>query len=219
MVAIHARPRPSATTGGDHWSRRATSSVTLRSKIVLACADGRTTRAVAAQLGCNRGPRWRIGPGSNRQHRSSEFKGFLTTIDQTVPEALDTHIVRGTYGTYGTYGKPERADRAPPLEARFLVGSLLAVDELVDGLVVPAQLGLDGPQHVLVDTSAAQLRKVLLQHQPHADQVDGAGVVEVGRCGPDDPAGTCFERGAVEVLPRGHGMTVHGGSVAFGDRQ
>src|SRR3984893_16470282 len=38
----------------------------------------------------------------HHQHRATEFKKFLTTIDKTVPEGLDIHIVCDNYGTHKT---------------------------------------------------------------------------------------------------------------------
>lgn len=38
----------------------------------------------------------------HRQHRASEFKKFLVTIDKTVPEGLDIHLVCDNYGTHKT---------------------------------------------------------------------------------------------------------------------
>jgi transposase len=38
----------------------------------------------------------------HRQHRASEFKKFLTTIDKTVPQGLDVYIVADNYGTHKT---------------------------------------------------------------------------------------------------------------------
>ena len=38
----------------------------------------------------------------HRQHRASEFKQFLITIDKTVPEGLDIHLVCDNYGTHRT---------------------------------------------------------------------------------------------------------------------
>jgi transposase len=38
----------------------------------------------------------------HRQHRATEFKKFLTTIDKTVPEGLDIHLVCDNYGTHKT---------------------------------------------------------------------------------------------------------------------
>jgi transposase len=38
----------------------------------------------------------------HRQHRAVEFKKFLTTIDKTVPEGLDIHVVCDNYGTHKT---------------------------------------------------------------------------------------------------------------------
>jgi transposase len=38
----------------------------------------------------------------HRHHRAAEFKKFLTTIDKTVPEGLDIHVVCDNYGTHKT---------------------------------------------------------------------------------------------------------------------
>ena len=38
----------------------------------------------------------------HRRHRAVEFKKFLTTIDKTVPEGLDIHVVVDNYGTHKT---------------------------------------------------------------------------------------------------------------------
>lgn len=38
----------------------------------------------------------------HRQHRASEFKKFLVTIDKTVPAELDVHLVCDNYGTHKT---------------------------------------------------------------------------------------------------------------------
>jgi transposase len=38
----------------------------------------------------------------HRRHRATEFKKFLTTIDKTVPEGLDIHLVCDNYATHKT---------------------------------------------------------------------------------------------------------------------
>jgi transposase len=38
----------------------------------------------------------------HRRHRSKEFLQFLRTIDQSVPQALDVHLVMDNYGTHKT---------------------------------------------------------------------------------------------------------------------
>ena len=38
----------------------------------------------------------------HRRHRSSEFRKFLDTIDQSVPASLDVHLVLDNYGTHKT---------------------------------------------------------------------------------------------------------------------
>ena len=38
----------------------------------------------------------------HRQHRAAEFRKFLATIDKTVPEGLDIHLICDNYGTHKT---------------------------------------------------------------------------------------------------------------------
>src|SRR5512132_857727 len=38
----------------------------------------------------------------HRQHRATEFKQFLTTIDKTVPQDLGVHVICDNYGTHKT---------------------------------------------------------------------------------------------------------------------
>jgi transposase len=38
----------------------------------------------------------------HRRHRAAEFKKFLATIDKTVPEGLDIHVICDNYGTHKT---------------------------------------------------------------------------------------------------------------------
>jgi transposase len=38
----------------------------------------------------------------HRQHRATEFKKFLTTIDRTVPQDLGVHVICDNYGTHKT---------------------------------------------------------------------------------------------------------------------
>ncbi|MEV0394971.1 IS630 family transposase [Polymorphospora rubra] len=38
----------------------------------------------------------------HRQHRATEFRKFLTTIDKTVPAGLDIHLICDNYGTHKT---------------------------------------------------------------------------------------------------------------------
>jgi len=37
---------------------------------------------------------------THRRHRAREFRKFLATIDQTVPEHLDVHVICDNYGTH-----------------------------------------------------------------------------------------------------------------------
>ena len=38
----------------------------------------------------------------HRRHRSTEFRKFLDTIDQSVPPTLDVHLIMDNYGTHKT---------------------------------------------------------------------------------------------------------------------
>jgi hypothetical protein len=38
----------------------------------------------------------------HHRHRSSEFRKFLDTIDQSVPASLDVHLILDNYGTHKT---------------------------------------------------------------------------------------------------------------------
>ncbi|MEU8072554.1 hypothetical protein AB0B20_22635 [Micromonospora sp. NPDC049151] len=38
----------------------------------------------------------------HRQHRATEFKKFLATVDKTVPVELDVHLICDNYGTHKT---------------------------------------------------------------------------------------------------------------------
>ena len=41
--------------------------------------------------------------GQNQQrHRSKEFRNFLDTIEENVPEELDVHLIMDNYGTHRT---------------------------------------------------------------------------------------------------------------------
>ena len=55
----------------------------------------------------------------HRQHRASEFKKFLTTIDKTVPEGLDIHIVCDNYGTHKTPAIKAWLGRHPRVHLHF----------------------------------------------------------------------------------------------------
>jgi transposase len=50
---------------------------------------------------------------SHRQHRAIEFKKFLTTIDKTVPEGLNIHLVCDNYATHKTPAIKEWLGRHP----------------------------------------------------------------------------------------------------------
>jgi transposase len=55
----------------------------------------------------------------HRQHRAIEFKKFLTTIDKTVPEGLDIHIVCDNYGTHKTPAIKAWLGRHPRVHLHF----------------------------------------------------------------------------------------------------
>lgn len=55
----------------------------------------------------------------HRQHRAIEFKRFLTTIDKTVPEGLDIHIVCDNYATHKTPAIKAWLGRHPRVHLHF----------------------------------------------------------------------------------------------------
>jgi transposase len=55
----------------------------------------------------------------HRQHRASEFKKFLTTIDKTVPQELDIHVVCDNYGTHKTPAIKAWLGRHPRFHVHF----------------------------------------------------------------------------------------------------
>ena len=55
----------------------------------------------------------------HRQHRAIEFKKFLTTIDKTVPEDLNIHVVCDNYGTHKTPAIKAWLGRHPRVHLHF----------------------------------------------------------------------------------------------------
>jgi transposase len=55
----------------------------------------------------------------HRQHRATEFTKFLTTIDKTVPEGLDIHIVADNYATHKTPAIKAWLGRHPRVHLHF----------------------------------------------------------------------------------------------------
>ena len=55
----------------------------------------------------------------HRRHRAAEFKKFLTTIDKTVPEGLDIHVVCDNYGTHKTPAIRAWLARHPRIHLHF----------------------------------------------------------------------------------------------------
>ena len=55
----------------------------------------------------------------HRQHRASEFRRFLTTIDKTVPAELDIHVVCDNYGTHKTPAIKAWLGRHPRFHLHF----------------------------------------------------------------------------------------------------
>ena len=56
----------------------------------------------------------------HRQHRATEFKKFLTTIDKTVPADLDIHLICGNYGTHKTPAVRSWLARHPRFHMHFI---------------------------------------------------------------------------------------------------
>jgi transposase len=55
----------------------------------------------------------------HRSHRAVEFKKFLVTIDKTVPEGLDIHVVCDNYGTHKTPAIKAWLARHPRVHLHF----------------------------------------------------------------------------------------------------
>jgi transposase len=55
----------------------------------------------------------------HRQHRATEFKQFLTTIDKTVPHELDVHVICDNYGTHKTPAIKAWLARHPRFHVHF----------------------------------------------------------------------------------------------------
>ena len=60
------------------------------------------------------------------QHRASEFKTFLTTIDKTVPEGLDIHIACDNYATHKTPAIKAWLARHPRVHLHFTLSPSLS---------------------------------------------------------------------------------------------
>jgi transposase len=56
---------------------------------------------------------------THRQHRATEFKKFLVTIDKTVPEGLDVHLICDNYGTHKTPAVKAWLARHPRFHLHF----------------------------------------------------------------------------------------------------
>jgi transposase len=55
----------------------------------------------------------------HRQHRATEFKKFLTTIDKTVPQELGVHVICDNYGTHKTPAIKAWLGRHPRFHLHF----------------------------------------------------------------------------------------------------
>jgi transposase len=55
----------------------------------------------------------------HRQHRATEFKQFLATIDKRVPQELDVHVVCDNYGTHKTPAIKAWLGRHPRFHVHF----------------------------------------------------------------------------------------------------
>ena len=56
----------------------------------------------------------------HRRHRATEFRKFLTTIDKTVPEGLDIHVVADNYATHKTPAIKAWLARHPRVHLHFV---------------------------------------------------------------------------------------------------
>src|SRR6266487_79638 len=55
----------------------------------------------------------------HRQHRAAEFRKFLVTIDKTVPDGLDIHVICDNYGTHKTPAIKTWLARHPRIHLHF----------------------------------------------------------------------------------------------------
>ena len=65
---------------------------------------------------------------THRRHRAREFREFLATIDQTVPEHLDMHVICDNYGTHTPDREELTAEELSPIP-RALFTHLLVLDQ------------------------------------------------------------------------------------------
>jgi transposase len=101
-----------------------------RAGIVLACAEGRENKAVAAELRTSEhnAARWRglfaafdITDGTviSELHRQHEFLKFLKKTGKNVPVGLDVHLVCDNYGTHKTPAIQDWLARRPRFHVHF----------------------------------------------------------------------------------------------------
>jgi hypothetical protein len=78
----------------------------------------------------------------HRRHRSGEFLQFLRTLDQSVPRALDIHLVMDNYGTHKTPTVKAWFARYPRFQLHFTPtsGSWLNLIERWFGLLTQRQI-------------------------------------------------------------------------------
>src|SRR5262249_57718303 len=70
-------------------------------------------------LGGGKGGGGTVMGGRHRQHRATEFKKFLATIDQRVPPELDIHLICDNYGTHKTPAVKTWLARHPRFHMHF----------------------------------------------------------------------------------------------------
>jgi transposase len=78
----------------------------------------------------------------HRRHRSGEFLQFLRTIDQSVPQPLDIHLVMDNYGTHKT-PTVKGLVCAPPALPSALHAYFWLLAQFGRALVRPAQSAAD----------------------------------------------------------------------------
>jgi hypothetical protein len=134
----------------------------------------------------------------HRQHRAAECTQFLTTIDKTVPPALEVHVICDNYGTHKTPAIKAWLGRHPRFHLPFTPTGSSWINQverwfgfLTDQLL---QRGVKGAQTrscsspVLAEQTAEQVTPTHPALPILAD--DAQPGAWVWRCKPEGPVGT-----------------------------
>ena len=104
----------------------------------------------------------------HRQHRATEFKQFLTTIDKTVPRALDVHVICDHYGTHKTPAIKAWLGRHPRFHLHFTPTGSSWINQVERWFGFLTQQLLRRGVHKSVQTLEADIRAWVADwNQPH----------------------------------------------------